>query len=139
MRVVLDTGIFVSALITTGTPPDMLYRAWRKGLFELITSTEQIEELSHVLGYKKLQKYISPKNASILLDTIHAVSMVQKSIPYVELSPDPDDNKIIATAIAGEADYLVTGDKKDLLSLESADGIPIITARQAVEILNLQY
>ena len=42
MRVVLDTGILIAALITSGTPPDTIYRAWRKKRFELITSEWQL-------------------------------------------------------------------------------------------------
>lgn len=57
-------------------------------------------------------------------------------LPTVHLSPDPDDNHILATAIAGEADYLVTGDKRDLLELVDVQGIPIVTPRQALQWLN---
>lgn len=42
MRVVLDTNVFVSALITKGTPPDGLYRAWLRDEIEVITSTAQL-------------------------------------------------------------------------------------------------
>lgn len=48
MRVVLDTGILLAALITFGTPPDLVYRAWRKRAFELITSEWQLDELRRV-------------------------------------------------------------------------------------------
>ena len=54
-------------------------------------------------------------------------------LPTVDLSPDPDDNAILATAIKTRADFIVSGDKTDLLSLTEAQGIPIITARQAME------
>ena len=56
-------------------------------------------------------------------------------LPIVSYSPDPDDNIILATAIAGEADYLVSGDKSDLLALSKVEDIPIIKARQALNIL----
>ena len=59
MRIVLDTGIYISALITKGTPPDRLYQSWDKGAFRLVTSYEQIAELSRVFGYKKLRKFIT--------------------------------------------------------------------------------
>jgi len=58
VRIVLDAGIFVSALITKDTPPDMLCRSWRKKKFDLITSEAQIEEIRRVLTYKKLERFI---------------------------------------------------------------------------------
>jgi predicted nucleic acid-binding protein len=64
--------------------------------------------------------------------TTYAISVT--SLPIVSYSPDPDDNIILATAIAGRADYLVSGDKSDLLALKKVEDIPIITARQALNI-----
>ena len=137
MRIVLDTGILISALITKSTPPDMLYQGWRKGLFDLVSSHEQLEEIERVLSYKKLERFIKRDEAQILLDGLYRMSDIQDQLPPIDLSPDPDDNIIIATAIAGKADYLVSGDKGDLLSLKSAENIPIVTARQMVKILNI--
>ena len=54
MRVVLDTNILVGALITKGTPPDRLYRAWLRGDIELVTSTAQIAEIADVLARPRL-------------------------------------------------------------------------------------
>ena len=54
-------------------------------------------------------------------------------LPEVNLSPDPNANMILATALEGRADYLVFGGEKYLLALGSIESIPIITARQAVE------
>ena len=137
MRIVLDTGILISALITKDTPPDMLYQGWRKGKFDLVSSTAQLEEIERVLSYKKLERFIKREEAVILLDGLYRKSIIADDLPDVSLSPDPDDNKIIATALAGNADYLVSGDKGDLLSLKTAENMPIVTARRMVEILNI--
>lgn len=134
---VLDTGIFVSALITRNTPPDILYSAWRKRLFDLITSAAQLEEMRWVFAYKKLERFISAKEAALLVDNVSSIAEVLTDLPSVTHSPNPNDNMIIATALEGQADYLVSGDKKDLLSLGSVGNLPIITARQAVEYLRL--
>lgn len=133
MRIVLDTNVFVSALITKHTPPDLLYQAWEAGAFQLVTSVAQLNELQRVLAYEKLHPYIAREEAGALLDTIGAAVDVVDSLPRIEASPDPDDNVIVATAMAGNADLLVTGDKSDLLRLESVGGIPIVTPRQALE------
>ncbi len=137
MRIVLDTGIFVSALISKNTPPDILYSAWRKRLFHLITSDAQLEEIERVFQYKKLERFIQAKEAALLLDNVSSIAEVLSDLPSVALSPDPNDNMIIATALEGRADYLVSGDKKDLLSLGTVQNIPIITARKAIEYLGI--
>lgn len=73
----------------------------------------------------------------MLLGSASSIAEVLTDLPSVMLSPDPDDNMIIATALEGQANYIVSGDKKDLLSLGSVQNIPIITARQAVEYLGI--
>ncbi|MDZ7752986.1 MAG: putative toxin-antitoxin system toxin component, PIN family [Gammaproteobacteria bacterium] len=137
MRVVLDTGILLAALIKSGTPPDLIYRAWRKKAFELITSEWQLEELRRVSRYPQLRKYLKPAEAGTLVNGLRRQTTVLQELPMVELSPDPDDNPILATAIAGQADYLVTGDKRDLLSLGKVETVQIIAARALTELLGL--
>ncbi len=90
-------------------------------------------EILRVAGYAKLQKYFTPAQAADLLKDLHYLSEVVTLGDVPTLSKDPADNLIIATALAGDADYLVTGDKRDLLHLGEVEGIPIITARQALE------
>jgi putative PIN family toxin of toxin-antitoxin system len=133
VRVVLDTNVLVSALITKGTPPDLLYQAWEAGSFQLVTSSPQLQELERVFAYEKLRPLITRDEAEALLKTIGAAALVVEELPDVDLSPDPADNVILATAIAGGTDLLVTGDRSGLLALKSIRGIPIITPREAVE------
>jgi putative PIN family toxin of toxin-antitoxin system len=132
VRVVLDTNVLVSALITKETPPDLLYRAWEGGAFDLVTSNAQLVELERVLDYKKLQPFIKREEAEALLDTVSAVALVLEELPELELATDPDDNAILATAVAGRVDLLVTGDRSDLLKLRAVHGIPIVTPRKAL-------
>lgn len=133
MRVVLDTNVLISALVTKGTPPDGLYRAWLRGDIELVTSTAQLAELGRVLSRPRLRKYVDPDEASIIVQNMDTRALILDEIPVVDLSPDPKDNPILATAIAGNADLIISGDKKHMLSLERVRGIPIVTARQALE------
>lgn len=133
MRIVIDTSVLISALITADTPPDLLYQAWKNARFELITSQDQLDEVTRVSGYKKLQRFLAPKDVADLLSTIDSCAIILTDLPSVAFSPDPNDNHIIAAAIAGAADFIVSGDKQHLLSLQEVAGIPIITARQAIE------
>lgn len=135
LRLVLDTNILISALLRKNTPPYLLYQAWRDRLFELVTSLEQLEEFQRVMAYPKLQRYFTTDEAQRMLVGITSYAISVTSLPTVSDSPDPDDNIILATAIAGDADYLVSGDKSDLLKLRIVENVPIITARQALELL----
>ena len=135
MRVVLDTNVLISALITSGTPPDGLYRAWLRGEIELVTSTAQIAEITDVVSRPRLQKFIDADEAEDILDNIDSYAFVLDDPPQVNLSPDPRDNPILAAAIAGDADLIVSGDKKHLLGLAEIEGIPIVTARKALDLI----
>jgi putative PIN family toxin of toxin-antitoxin system len=135
MRAVLDTGILVAALISTGTPPDAIYQAWRRKRFELVTSEWELEEFRRVSRYPKLRPYLRPAEAGNLVNGLRRLALVLDQLPSIELSPDPDDNPVLAMAVASKADYLVTGDKRDLLSLETVESTYIVSARAFIEIL----
>ena len=133
MRVVLDTNILIGALITRDTPPDRLYRAWLRGEVELVTSTAQLAEIADVVARPRLQRFLDADEASAIIANIGARALVLDALPAIDLSPDPDDNRILAAAIVGKADLIVSGDKKHMLALGRAEGIPIVTARQALD------
>jgi len=136
VRLVLDTNILVSALIRKATPPYLLYRAWRNRRFALLTSSWQLAEVEDVFARPRLQKYILEEEArEIVLGLRTEAEQIDASAVEVSYSPDPDDNRILAIAVAGRGDYVVSGDKAHMLSLGKAEGIPIITARQALDIL----
>jgi len=135
MRVVLDTGILIAALITKDTPPDRIYQAWRKRRFELVTSQWQLDEFRRVSRYPKLRKYLQPIEAGNLVNGLRHQAQFLEELPDVDLSEDPDDNPLLAMAIAGEVDYLVSGDKRDVLALKKVGKASIVTARGFLTIL----
>ncbi len=137
MRLLLDTNIVVSGLLSPKGAPGRLVRAWLDGRYDLITSEEQLDELRRVLGYEHLKPLINPAQARDFVENVNALAIVAVDLPTLDVSPDPDDNVILATAVAGDAEAVVSGDKGDVLSLGEVEGIPIITARQAVERLGL--
>ena len=134
MRIVLDTNVLVSALITQGTPPDQLYRAWLRNEIELVTSAVQIGELADVLSRPKLRKYVDPADAAELVSDIHLRAIVIRDMPIPRRSPDPKDDAILAAAVAGEAKLVVSGDMPGILALREVEGIPIRTPREALKI-----
>lgn len=90
-----------------------------------------------MLSRPRLLKYLHPDEASILLDNLDTRAIIINDHPPVNFSPDPADNKIFAVAIAAEADLIVSGDKKHMLSLKNAAGFPIVSAREAVDRLDI--
>ena len=118
VRVVLDTNILIGALITKGTPPDSLYQAWLRGEIELVTSTAQIRELTDVLARQPLQMFLDADESTAIVENIGTRAVILDELPSVSLSPDPMDNRILATAIMGGVDLIVSGDKKHMLALK---------------------
>jgi len=137
VRVVLDTCILIAALITADTPPDRIYQAWRKGRFVLITSEWQLAELRRVSRYPKLRPFLKPAETGAMVNGLRRQAVVLEELPELDLSPDPDDNPVLAMAVAGGADYLVTGDKRDLLALKKVEKTRIVTARALVKKLGV--
>ncbi|MGH6920696.1 MAG: putative toxin-antitoxin system toxin component, PIN family [Geminicoccaceae bacterium] len=136
MRIVLDTNILIGALITKGTPPDRLYQAWLRGEIELVTSTAQLAEVAAVLARPRLQRYLDADAAAAILENIDTRALIVEAPPDVDLSSDPKDNPILAAAIAGRAELIVSGDKRHMLALGQVEDIPIVTARDALDRLN---
>ncbi|AFZ51130.1 putative toxin-antitoxin system toxin component, PIN family [Dactylococcopsis salina PCC 8305] len=137
-KIVLDTNILISSLISKKSFPYLLYQGWRRKEFTLITSEEQLQELKQVLQYPKLRKFINQDEARILVSALQDFTVTVADLPEVNYSKDSDDNLIIATAIAGKADLIVTGDKGDLLILKTVENISIVTASDAVSIIGIE-
>lgn len=134
MRIVLDTNVIVSGFISPQGPPARLLSAWLEGEFILVTSNFQLNELARVLTYDRLRARFEPGQTEDFVRNISARSdVIGDSLPEIHLSSDPDDNRILATAVAGKANLVVSGDKGDLIGLGSVEGIPIVTPREALD------
>ena len=120
MRVVIDTTILVSALITPTGKPAAIIDAWLDGKFTLLTCAAHVDELRATLQKPRVAELIKPYTAGRLVNQIRRLAEgVGGPLPCVERSPDPTDDFLLALAEAGQADYLVTGDKSGLLVLVS--------------------
>ena len=114
MRVILDTNVLLGALISPYGAPDTIYRAWRAAKFELVTSTTQLEELRRVSRYPKLKPLLPAHRVGTMVNNMHGAILlgVLPALPEGAELNDPNDAFLLAMALAGEADYLVTGDKR---------------------------
>ena len=67
-----------------------------------------------------------------IVNRLRKYATVLEKLPGVNYSPDPDDNPIIAAALAGNAHYIVSGDKADVQALGTVRGVQIVTVREFV-------
>lgn len=111
MRVVLDTNVLLSALISPHGPPDTIYRAWRAARFELVTSTTQLDELRRASRYPKFKSVLQPHRVGAMVNNLQR-ALVLSHLPSDVEADDPFDAYLLAMAIGGDADYLVTGDHR---------------------------
>jgi putative PIN family toxin of toxin-antitoxin system len=130
-RAVLDTNTIVSG-IGWGGPPGAVLDAALAGHFEIITSPALLDELRRVLSYPKLQAVIG--DADQLIKLLALAAIVVTPTQTVEIVRDPDDDRLIEAAQAGQADVIVTGDQ-DLLTLGRVGQIEILTPREFLDTL----
>jgi uncharacterized protein len=135
MRVVLDINIIVSALLAPSGNPAAIIKHWLDGKFTLLTCTEHIEELRSTLQKARVAERIKPHNAGRLINQLKRFAENVDPLPHIERSPDPTDDYILGMCEAGQADYLVTGDKSGLVFLGAHKNTKILTARQFAAML----
>jgi putative PIN family toxin of toxin-antitoxin system len=129
MRVVADTNIFISALLFGGLPGKFLDLALRRR-FTLVTSKALLDELDEKLRGKFA---VSENDALAIRAKLEGnANLVEPDFVLKEVQADPDDNRVLECAVAGKADWIVSGDRH-LLEIGRYAGIAIVTVRQFVE------
>ena len=136
MKVVIDVNVWVSALLWGGVPGQILRLVYEQTI-EGYVSAELLQELEATLRRAKFQPRLEKcqqtvdKLMAIATALCPSVLIDDVDIPNLR---DPDDAKIIATAISANAEVLITGDQ-DLLVLQDVQGIHILTPAQFLELL----
>lgn len=135
MKVVLDTNVLISALISPHNPPDLILQSWLAGDFELLTSENQLEEIRRVSRYAHLQPFLQPHRVGLIINRMrNLATIVQSGTQISEAALDPDDNFLIAICETGAANSLVTGDQRaGLLERRHIGATEILTATQFAE------
>ena len=114
MRVALDTNVLLSALLSPHGWPDTIYCAWQKDRFDLVTSAAQIDELRRASRYANFKDVLQPYRVGTMVNNMRGSIMLDALPPLpegIEVN-DPNDAFLLAMALPGEADYLVTGDHR---------------------------
>ena len=128
MRVVVDTNILVSSLIVPRGISAQLMEHWRRRSFYLLTSEPVLEECTRVLQYPRIRRKYPLTDQEILRFITFLREQCEVVWPEMALdavAQDPDDNRILECAVAGGADYIVTGDDH-LLRLGQYQDIQVV-------------
>ncbi len=137
IRVVLDANQFVSALLKPGSNPDRIMRLVREERLTLLISDEIRAEILRVLNYPKIAKRLSlsPEELTLFIDRLATVAiMTPGTLVVTAIADDPSDNKYLACAVEGKADYIISGDHH-LLDLRVFQGIRIVDPGTFLEFL----
>lgn len=127
IRIVADTNVLISATFWNGDSNRIIEKVEKKEL-ELLMSKEILEEFSNVLGYKEIQKKIKDKNLEMKRSIEKIISMsvfVEPQERFKIIRDDPDDDKFLDCAVAGNAEFIVS-QNKHLLKLKEFRGISIV-------------
>jgi putative PIN family toxin of toxin-antitoxin system len=111
LRVVLDPGVLVSSVLAAGGAPAQVVDRWRDGEFDLIVSPKLLDELLEVLLRPRFRPFVEESDAQAYVEALRGEALLfddPEDPPAV--TPDPDDDYLVALAEAGDADVIVSGD-----------------------------
>jgi putative PIN family toxin of toxin-antitoxin system len=130
VKIVLDTNVLVSGIFFTG-PPYKILKAWRDGKVKLLVSTDILDE------YQRVAEELSQKFHGVdilgIIDLLTVGSEIVHAPPLPEpVCSDPEDDKFLACAVAGSAEYIITGDGH-LLKVLRYGNVEIVNPRWFLE------
>ena len=134
-RIVIDTNIFVSGLLNphSGKPANLIkLLPLRHKRYQLLVSGKICEEYKNVLN--RFERISLNKRKKLLAKIRTHSGWINPEKKFVIIEDDPEDNKFIECAVAGKADFIITGDKH-LLNVKEFQGIKIITVDKFLKIL----
>lgn len=135
MRVVLDTNVLISALLSPAGAPARVWMAWQEGHYDLIVSSLLLAELQRALAYPKLRRRITVEETDGIVSWLgrSATVVADPESPPPVRSEDPGDDYLLALAAAADA-VLVSGDDH-VLTL--AGDLPVYTAASFLALLDV--
>jgi len=136
IKCVIDTNVIISAILNPKGIPGKIVEAWFKHEFLAVTSEFLLQELQRVLHYPHIQriKLISENEINKFVhDIINISQLIEVSSTIDVVKKDITDNQVLATALDGQVNYIVSGDHH-LLDLGDFRGIKIV---KPIEFLNI--
>jgi len=139
LKIVVDANLFASGLIKPNSNPGKILNLIKQNEVELILSPAIIKEIKRILLYPKLQKYHrkTAQEIDAYFEDILMFAWIVEGEEMVDIiKDDPSDNKYLACASEGEADYIVSGDHH-LLNIETYEGIEILKVKTFLSVWGL--
>jgi putative PIN family toxin of toxin-antitoxin system len=134
MLVLLDSNIFISALLSYGGPSAATYDSWLDDRFDLVTCQHQIDEIRVACRNPKFTGRLQPSHVGTMLNNLYRATVCPDPIPRKHKAADPTDSYLLDLIDAAQPDYAVTGDKRaGLLQLQSLGRTTILTAARFCE------
>ena len=138
LRIVVDTNLFVSSLLSRQGAPAQVIDAWHNRRYLLVASEPIVTEIHRVISSPGIREKfaILDQDIEALLLLINQEALIVPGVANVmnAIPDDPQDEIFLACALDGQANLIVSGDRH-LLDLGKYHGIPILTARQFLDTL----
>ncbi|MGB9660378.1 MAG: putative toxin-antitoxin system toxin component, PIN family [Nitrososphaerales archaeon] len=134
-KVVLDTNVWVSAILWGGLPAKIVSLAEEKSI-EIVLSEEILREINRILGYNHLREVYEQAGVSKdeLMSIIITIGRLVDVVTRLNVVPEDDsDNRILECALNGDAEYVVTGDRH-LLRLRNFKKVKILSVREFIRL-----
>ena len=134
-RAVLDANIYVSAAISPDGPAGLIIERFTRGEFEVVVSPATVDEIHRVLEYRKVKKAVrTGMDPEDWFSGLVLLADLVENRVLPRTCDDAHDDKVLAAAIEGRADYVVTGDGP-FLALSEVQGVRIVTPRAFLMLL----
>lgn len=134
--IVLDVNVLVSGIPTRDAAPSRIIDLWANGAFDVLLSDHILEGIARAFQ----KPYWSRRYSDELIDA-YLKSLWLEAIPVIPddsvrgVAEDLEDDLVLATAVAGQADFLVTGDRA-LREIGEYGGVRIVTPREFLDLLD---
>ena len=137
MRAVLDTNVLISSVIATGVPHEIVVKGFSSE-YQIVVSVATLTEFRDTLLKSPEKFQMDEGDVQQEVETIrYFAEFVDPDEEITAVEDDPDDDKFLEAAVAGNVDYIVSGDRH-LLDLDSFQGIEIVEPRAFYERLTTQ-
>jgi len=131
MRVLLDSNLFISALISPHGAPGLIYEAWLDGRFQVVTCQQQIDEIREACRNAKFHNKLQPHQVGAMLNHLYGATVWPVQLPRKHEAADPADSYLLDLMDAAQPDYVVTGDKRSgLLQIGKLGRTKILSATE---------
>lgn len=135
IRAVVDTNVLSSGLARSVGSPRFVIDAWTMGAFEIVLSEHILREVERTLANRYFRKLLPPEEATEAVNQLRQEAVVVPISSQVSgIATHPEDDLVLATAVSGQVEFLVTGDRQ-LLKLQQYEGIRIVNAAEFLAIL----